>query len=342
MISTMKKTVFIITPVILFVIALTFYLLKSGDMKSSNDIESIQITTANTEENVTYIDPLDLKLKNNAIPDDIASSKNKSLKELKEESIKLRTDDQYAPQDKLPDSILKKIHQDINENKLNLGNIGGISEVGREKLDGNDLTDAISIDDLPPSIASEARGDLEFRKKNRFDKTSERNTSEILTAIGQISGTEYQIPNLDFQPSKLPDSFRSDYQYLGYIYPYRIDELTTYTSIKRVFSHAVNNSVLVINETSLKNGGATLIKEFVNSQVQGCPTMIVEKRDSIDRRYGQINWNTNLIGFTIYQFNVKDPTSGLLNLANSIAIANIKNLTCEVQDRNATSSFMPE
>lgn len=80
-----------------------------------------------------------------------------------------------------------------------------------------------------------------------------------------------------------------------------------------------------------------LIKEFVNSNILDCPAMLVEKRDSNDRRYGQINWNTKLIGFVIYQFNIEDPTSGLLLQANSIAYENREYLNCKHQEENTTN-----
>jgi hypothetical protein len=335
----MKKNTFLITSAILFVTttATAFFYLNSYDDPITTQIvtENVDINTINSgNENATNNKALNSTINNIDSPDDDVLDDNEAAREPKEASIRPIADDQYGHQDQLPNEIMEQIFQDINDDILNTKDIGGISEDGRKALSSNNLKDTISINDLPPAIASAAKNDLEFREKYGFDKTSESVADEILTAIGQISGTEYPIPNLEFELSKLPHSFSNIYQYLGYIYPYQTDGLVGYTSIKRVFSHVVNNSILVINETSLKNGGATLTSEFVNSQVHDCPAMIVEKRDDSERKYGQINWNTNLIGYTIYQFNIDKSTSGLLAIADSIAIENSENINCVAQDED--------
>lgn len=237
-------------------------------------------------------------------------------------------------QDELTEEMLSEIEKDIGDKKLDLGDIGGIAPDGIEKLRNSNIQDTISINELPDEIASEARRDVDFRKKNGYDKASQREADEILSAIGQISGSDKKIPDLQFNVSLLPSIITDNYQYIGYIYPYQSENPVTYSSVKRVFSHYVDSGILVIKEDDLRNGSATLTTEFVNAKIGGCPAMIIEKRDDIGRKYGQINWNTRQIGYTIYQFNKQNSVSSLLELANAIYIKNQSLTNCEPQGSN--------
>jgi len=235
--------------------------------------------------------------------------------------------DKYVPQEELPSDILKKIENDIN-NKLEIGRVGSFAKSGLKKMDNSNLQDTISISELPPMIAEEVKERLLFRNKNKFDKTSERNAQNIVNSVGQLSGTQFPIPKLNFELSILSNGFYNSYRYLGYIYPYQGEESTTYSSIKRVFNKISNNTIFVIKETSLKNGSAVITTEFVNTNVQNCPATIIEKRSDSGAKYGQINWNTNLIGFTIYQIGGRKTTDGLLQIASNIATTNQNIYNC--------------
>jgi hypothetical protein len=70
--------------------------------------------------------------------------------------------DLNSPQNELTEDMLINIERDIRENRLDLGDIGGIHPKGAEKLNNNILQDTISISDLPSEIAREAQRDLEY------------------------------------------------------------------------------------------------------------------------------------------------------------------------------------
>ena len=44
---------------------------------------------------------------------------------------------------------------------------------------------------------------LNFRNENGFDKANERHAQNILNSIGLLSGTQFPIPKLSFEPSIL-------------------------------------------------------------------------------------------------------------------------------------------
>ncbi len=245
-----------------------------------------------------------------------------TLKPMKEDEIS---------NDPLPEALFEQMQKDLSSE----GGLGlsppGFKKDALNKLNKDELTDTISISDLPPPIASDVLNKLEFKQKNGFDKTSDERANDVLSLVGRIAGNEYPIPNLDFTVSKLPNDFYRIYQYLGYVYPYVDDKPTRFSSVRRVFRHNEDGSILVLEEKSLKNGTATLTREFVNAYISECPAVVTEKRASGSKRYGQINWNTNLIGYTIFQFNADNLTEGLVEIANVIAQANTNTFNCRTK-----------
>ncbi len=237
--------------------------------------------------------------------------------------------DNKLDENKIPSGLSKPMREYLDSNKPNNGLLPGFSKESMSKLKKDNLQDTISINDLPPAIANSASKKLNFRNENGYDEVSERKANDVLSVVGRISGVDTPTPNLSFNLSLLPNIFSNTYQYLGYIYPYESEKAVLYSSVKRVFTHVENNSILVIEETSLENGSATLTTEFVNTSVLNCPAIIVNKKSSDSGQYGQINWNTRLIGYSIYQFNLEKNTDGLVQLANAIAEVNKNIHNCD-------------
>ena len=319
-----KNIILIVLGIFVFTVVL-YFIVKEKNIKQIKKIEQSNIQAIKNQKATINLNKqaINHKLKNKIKPnDDNLINSDKNLNNYLQNNTNM-----YAPQEELPSDILEKIKNDIN-NKLDLGSVGDFSKSGLSKMGNNNLQDTISISELPPMIAEEAKKNLLFRDKNGFDKTSERNAQNIVNPIGQLSGTQFPIPKLNFELSILSDSFYNSYQYLGYIYPFQEEESTIYSSIKRIFNKISNNTILAIKETSLKNGSAVITTEFVNTNVQNCPATIVEKRSDSGAKYGQINWNTNLIGFTIYQIGEQKTTDGLLKIANNIATTNKEKYNC--------------
>lgn len=324
----MKNKNIILIVLGIFVVTATFYFIaKEKNTKQIKKIEKSKTQTIKNQKTTINLNKqtinhgLKNKIKIKPSDDNLRNSSKNLNNSLQDDT------DIYALQEELPSDILEKIENNIN-NKLDLGSAGGFAKSGLNKMENNNLKDTISINELPPMIAGEAKKNLLFRDKNGFDKTSERNAQNIVNSIGQLSGTQFPISKLSFELSILPNSFYNSYQYLGYIYPFQGEKSTIYSSIKRVFNKISNNTILVIKETSLKNGSAVITTEFVNTNVQNCPAVIIEKRSNSGTKYGQINWNTNLIGFTIYQIGEQKVTDGLLQIATNIATTNQEKYNC--------------
>lgn len=312
---------------ILFSITLLVFILV-GYFYITNNNKDIQDKTKNDDllnKEVEVTAPPSKEIISSNIEKTKKSSNNSSQSILKKEDFNNNLKDKPREefhQDEMPAHLLQKMKEDLGGDKFKEGLAPDFSKEGMEKLKNNNIKDTISIDDLPAPIANDVRKKLDFRKKNGYDEVSDRKAQDVLSVVGRINGAEIPTPNLSFNLSLLPSILNSKYQYLGYIYPYQSEKAVLYDSVKRVFGHVNNNSILVIDETSLKNGSATLTTEFVNTKVLNCPAVITQKKSSNNGEYAQINWNTRNIGYTVYQFNLSKNTNGLVELANIIATVN--------------------
>lgn len=228
------------------------------------------------------------------------------------------TSDPAFESEELPDTLLTQAIAELET----LTPAPGYSEEAVAIIQSGNLQDTISIADLPDEIGAHMLSDLEFRNKNGYD-IEEDAYAESVTSVGNnIAGTDTSAANITFSPSAIPQFIQENYDFLGYSYPPGVEEQAEYNTIRRVFRKLVDNSTLVIEETSLSHGSATLTTEFVNENIGNCPAMLVKKVNASYGQYGQLNWNTSSIGYTIYQLGNENILEGLSDIGRLVASAN--------------------
>ncbi|MBL4869287.1 MAG: hypothetical protein JKY67_23235 [Pseudomonadales bacterium] len=238
----------------------------------------------------------------------------------------------------MPKDVMETAFAEIEDGSL-FGDLGGFSEAGVKQLNSNDGQNTISAFDLPKSFSGEVLKDLEFREENGYEEVSVEEASSISSIIGEITGTEYPIPNLSFELATLSQWFKSQYSYIGYMFPYTGHERlgSYYGSVKRVFHHISGSHIIVLEETTLKDGSSHLIKEFVNTDILGCHANLIEKRAPNGTSYGHLNWSTASAKLLVLKVNADDSLSGLEDLANDIAQENKDRYNCRDEENKDES-----
>lgn len=204
----------------------------------------------------------------------------------------------------------------------------GFSPKGARIMAAEKGGELLSIDDMPKALATDLKQALEELNRKGFSEISEKEIKEITEIKDHLISSDYKIPNIKFQLSKLPPSISKSYQYLGYTFP-------SYTSrpyfatkaqqntVLRVFQKLNSNDILVIEEASTTVGSVQLMKAFVNVQVDGLPAIHEVKKSKSNISYTMINWMTPRFIYTLYAVGALEKSKqGLVNIADDLSKAN--------------------
>jgi hypothetical protein len=204
----------------------------------------------------------------------------------------------------------------------------GFKEKGVDAIVSKNLDSLLSIKDMPEILRDAVRKELEKSKKNGYDEVDEKDVNEIIGIINVIVGTTTNIPNITFKLSNIPLSIANNYEYIGYTFPNNLsvnNPNIQHDTVQRVFQRLDSSSVLVIEESSLSSGGAKLVKEFVNSSVNGLPAIYAIKKSNTNKTYAMLNWTTKNFAYSLYQIgNLKDSKPILLYAGNELTKNNLQ------------------
>lgn len=242
----------------------------------------------------------------------------------------------------LPDDILETAIEEVQKNTdLDVESLveSGFTEEGAKSISSGDPENVISIQDMPQELQASILQDFERSKKNGYDDVEDKDADEITGIFNYIVGTAYPIPKLTFQPSNVPVIIPSNFSYLGYTYPNAFVSQSAdglYDSVRRVFQSNDSSYSMILEETSLQAGSANLIKEFVNSNVYGYPSIYAIKKSPSGKTYAMLNWSSENYAYSLYQVGSLDNAQNILiSLGNSITEAN---LGSSKQDENLPSN----
>lgn len=196
----------------------------------------------------------------------------------------------------MPENILKNAIQELESDEFQkdlLIDIGFDKE-GSEKILTEDPKNPLSATNLPKDIQESIQNMLKDRKKNGYDKTSDKNTHEITGVMNYIVSTSKSIPNIRFPLSNIPTIVGTNYNYIGYTFSGVFDTQAvegTYGSVRRVYNSSDSSHILIIEESANnKHAGAYLIKDFVNTVVNEYPAIYSIKKSPNGKHFALLNW----------------------------------------------------
>lgn len=216
----------------------------------------------------------------------------------------------------------------------------GFSQQGSDAITESNPKSLLSLEHMPTMLRDALKEELEKSKRNGFDEVSEVDADKITGIMNYIIGSDNTAPNITFSMSNLPGSVIRNYEYIGYTFPnYPTVSDTTVKSdtIRRVFERHDASSFLIIEESSLASGGATLIREFVNTNVGGLPGIYSIKKSETGKTYAMLNWITSNFAYTLYQVGSLDSANEILSFVGSeLTQINYK------EDSSSDNGDMPE
>ena len=230
----------------------------------------------------------------------------------------------------LPDSVRQSIENDFasgSEFNVSLGEDAGFDREGAERLASNDPNALLSVDNLPEELGDFVKQQISDRKEKGYDDIGSSEADDIINVSNYIVGNTYPIARLSFDPSKLPDGLTASYGYLGHTFPnIYTNPDGIHDTLRRVYKKYSSNEILIIEETTLKRGGTTLIAEFVNAQVSTYPAIYAVKRTELDQSYKTLNWTLYDFSYVLYQVgeNSSSPLAYLVAIAELITALNDK------------------
>jgi hypothetical protein len=244
-----------------------------------------------------------------------------------------RLEPESGYKDELTDDMKKSILEDVESHKLwHRANMSaGFSDYGATAMASGDPFSLLSINDLPLVLQKEIRGELEKREKLGHDLISDKVGDEILRIKEYVDKDPSTISqNINFALSELPESLTDDnYEYIGHTFPgtpLSQSEDETYSTIRRVYESTSNpEHLIVVEEASLTNGSSTLVREFVNTDVNEYPAIYSEKKTESGETYAMLTWTTQTSAYSIYQVgSVDDQTAGKIgSMAGESADVNV-------------------
>lgn len=205
----------------------------------------------------------------------------------------------------LPEDIKRKILNDTEaDSLLNIESAinAGFTKSGSEKILKNNGQAILEISELPKIIQDTVKSQLESRKKLGYDEVSDDESSQIINALKISHQEPIKLDELSFKPES--DKFMSQigYNYYGYFYPkgFRNNDNNISNTISRVYTNQ-QKQVLIIQESILQGGSATLISPFVNRVLNGYPASFSKKKAPNLGAYSLLSSSIDDKDFNIYK-----------------------------------------
>ena len=216
----------------------------------------------------------------------------------------------------------------------------GFTDAGAKAISSSSPDDLLSVDDMPEQIRNEIKENLKFIQENGYEEVSDITSHEIVNIVNYLNGSSQKIENITFEPSITPEYIEDNYNYIGYSYPNFVQsqssDIKSNDTVRRVYQDINNNGLLVLEESSLNGGGATLLKEYVNDKVGEYPATYVLKKTEQGETYATLNWITDSSVYTLYQVdNVDNSTQSNLNKAAYSVSEQNKATAVNSDDENA-------
>ena len=103
---------------------------------------------------------------------------------------------------------------------------------------------------------------------------------------------------------------------------------------RRIFQKLDQSHILIVEESTLQNGSANLIMEFINAQVFGYPAIYAIKKTPSEKKYAVLNWTTKNFSYSLYLVNSIDNAQNILGeIGSSLTEINLeKNIPSKEQD----------
>ncbi len=310
-----KKIMFIVLICIIIVLVIYFFLTtgnKSNDIENSSEINHSELGKIRlpTVESPLFPKEAEKKPKN---------TEKKAIKKSFEAMHEIENNEQNPiDNDDIPDSLMKDVLKDIEENSaLNHQAMldSGFSEEAAQNIASGNPKNLLSIDSMPKELQSSIRKELEKSKKNGYDDVDEKDADEITGVTNYILGTSVSVPNINFSLSIIPQLISANYNYIGYTFPNTYDSQSAngvHETVRRVFQRLDSSHILIVEETSLNSGSSNLISEFVNSQVASLPAIYAIKKSPTNKTYAMLNWTTDKFAYSLYQVPPLDNSKNIL------------------------------
>ncbi len=324
-----KKKIITILSIGIIILLIIAYLNNAGDVQ-------------NNEPNLVSPPPaLDVPMAKN-----INSFNKENIKTLNNEGHNVATD-KFNQTDtfdnsyvSLAPSVIKQMNEDLESLMLqHTMDMGFSEEAAKKMLSGEPNNSVLSIDSLPAELQPLIKEELEKNKKNGYDEVSKEDSEGIVNIVNYIIDTSPTIPNIRFTLSKIPNIIAYNYNYIGYSFPNT--SLLGVTSgqgiqgtARRIFQKLDQSHILIVEESTLQNGSANLIMEFINAQVFGYPAIYAIKKTPSEKKYAVLNWTTKNFSYSLYLVNSIDNAQNILGeIGSSLTEINLeKNIPSKEQD----------
>lgn len=202
----------------------------------------------------------------------------------------------------------------------------GYSEEGAKAFERGE---SIALKDMPESLRDEYQKELENLKKDGYLKISEEDMSDIVDVSSHLIGQKKDnIKNINFEPSNIPELLKSKYQYAGYAFEpvsYSEKNGSPSNTLRRVFIDPDTSSTIMLEEEPItKDYKSSLVKEFVNTQINGREAKFEIHKSPANRTYSMLTWSTDAHVYTIFQFGAPANKQEVIAIGNELSQINAK------------------
>lgn len=200
----------------------------------------------------------------------------------------------------------------------------GYSEDGAEALERGE---SIALQDMPESLRDEYQKELDSLRKDGYLTISEDDMSDIVEVSNRLIGQKNDnIKNINFEPSKIPRILKDKYQYSGYAFDpvsYSEKNGSPSNTLRRVFIDPDTSSTIMLEEEPItKDYNSSMVKEFVNAQINGREAKFEIHKSPANRTYSMLTWSTDAHVYTIFQFGTPANKQEVIAIGNELSQIN--------------------
>lgn len=209
-------------------------------------------------------------------------------------------------------SMIERDTKIDSEYNVKSGIEAGFSPDGARKLVQRDGKAIIKMSDLPPIIRETVEKQLKNREEKGYDEVTNEEARLITDALKLADRNIVDPSKVAFTPSD--DGFMQQLKYLyyGHYYPPGFrnqQEPKISNTLNRVYVNE-QKEILIIQESSLEQGTATLIEPFVNKVLNGYPASFSNKKSPDGQTYSLLSFAVGEKDFNIFKVDDTASTNG--------------------------------
>lgn len=209
-------------------------------------------------------------------------------------------------------SMIERDTKIDSEYNVKSGIEAGFSPDGARRLVQRDGKAIVKMSDLPPIIRETVEKQLKNREEKGYDEVTNEEARLITDALKLADRNIVDLNKISFTPSDDAFMQKLKYLYYGHYYPPGFrnqQELQISNTLNRVYVNE-QKEILIIQESSLEQGSATLVEPFVNKVLNGYPASFSNKKSPDRQAYSLLSFAVGDKDFNIFKVDDTASTNG--------------------------------